>query len=165
MKEKIKENISTTYTAYGITIDDINTALNYINNPYISKNVIINAIPDDILFHDEIVNVVNKIYDLGLQKEFIEFIKDPVNNKDALISKIPPDTPGYNEIILMVNFIADNSDLIKDYITNPDNIDFIIASIPEDTMPAAFIACPSLINSSLNFNSSIVYFNSFLAFQ
>ena len=95
------------------------------NNPSISKNVIINAIPDDILFHDEIVNVVNKIYDLGLQKEFIEFIKDPVNNKDALISKIPPDTPGYNEIILMVNFIADNSDLIKDYITNPDNIDFI----------------------------------------
>ena len=29
----------------------------------------------------------------------------------------------------------------------------IFASIPEDTMPAAFIACPSLINSSLNFNS------------
>ena len=128
-----KSEINAKLNSYGITIDDINTALNYINNPSISKNVIINAIPDDILFHDEIVNVVNKIYDLGLQKEFIEFIKDPVNNKDALISKIPPDTPGYNEIILMVNFIADNSDLIKDYITNPDNIDFIIASIPEDT--------------------------------
>ena len=127
-----KNEINSKLNSYGITIDDINTALNYINNPSISKNVIINAIPDDILFHDEIVNVVNKIYDLGLQKEFIEFIKDPVNNKDDLISKIPPDTPGYNEIILMVNFIADNSDLIKDYITNPDNIDFIIASIPED---------------------------------
>lgn len=128
-----KSEINAKLNSYGITIDDINTALNYINNPSISKDVIINAIPDDILYHDYIVNAINVIYDLGLQDDLIAFIKDPVNNKDALISKIPPDTPGYNEIILMINFIADNSDLVKDYITNPDNIDLIIASIPTDT--------------------------------
>ena len=127
-----KNEINNKLSSYGITIDDINTALDYINNPSISKNVIINAIPDNILFHDEIVDIINKIYDLGLQKEFIEFIKDPVNNKDDLISKIPPDTPGYNEIIIVINYISSNSNLIKDYITNTNNIDFIIASIPKD---------------------------------
>ena len=46
-----KSEINAKLNSYGITIDDINTALNYINDPSISKNVIINAIPDDILFH------------------------------------------------------------------------------------------------------------------
>ncbi len=123
INEKLKD--------YEITYDDLSKLLDYVDNETVPRELVISLVPDNFLYRDKVIEVINQIYDLGLDKEFIEFLKDP-SKKDDLINKIPTDTPGYVEIVFCINFIADNNALIKDYITNPDNIDNIIENIPED---------------------------------
>ena len=123
INEKLKD--------YEITYDDLSKLLDYVDNETVPRELVISLVPDNFLYRDKVIEVINQIYDLGLDKEFIEFLKEP-SKKDDLINKIPTDTPGYVEIVFCINFIADNNALIKDYITNPDNIDNIIENIPED---------------------------------
>lgn len=130
-KNKINEELS----KYGFTLDDINKLKETIYNMESAKDIVIDAIPKDIPNYDEIINVIDKIYELNLGDEFRDFIDNPVVNKDDLINSIPLDTPYYDEIINVINIVTDEqiADEIRDYITNPENIDKIIDAISKDT--------------------------------
>lgn len=123
-KNKINEELS----KYGLTLDDIKG----FEEASIPKDVIIDAIPEGP-YYDEIVNAIDKIYELNLNDKLIDFIKDP-SKKDELINSIPTDTPGYDVIVEAINKLADEQvrEDIKDYITNSENIDKIINSLPSE---------------------------------
>ncbi len=127
-----KSIINSELSIYNLSLEDINNAIDYFDNLTIPKENIINLIPDTISNYDEIIDAINKIYDMNLDKELKEFIKDP-NNKDDLINKIPNDTIGYDVIVSSINYISNNANIIKDFIVSDEYIDNIISKLPNDT--------------------------------
>lgn len=130
-KSKINEELR----KYDITLDNINALEEYLNNLDIPKEDIKDLVPTDSLYYDEILNIIDKIYELGLKNKFLDFINSS-DKKDDLIESVPKDIVGYEEIIDAINRLADSTtqEKIKDYITNSNNIDEIIDSIPKDTL-------------------------------
>ena len=128
--DESKLKLNSELEKYGLTLDDINNILYFVQNGS-TKDLIISKIPSDTPGYEDIVNAINQIYDLGFEEDIKEFINEP-NKKDYIISKIPEDTIGYEKIVEAINYIDDLN--LKDYINNPDNIDSIIDKIPEDTI-------------------------------
>lgn len=131
--EDAENKMNDKLSVIGITFDDIEKAIDYLNDFSIPKSVIIDSIPSDTPGYVEIVNAINNIYDLGLEEKFKDFIKSETK-KDDLINLVPTDTPYYDDIINTINYISDkeNIDKIKDFINN-DVIDKVIKDISPDT--------------------------------
>lgn len=129
--DEAEEKINSELNKYNLTLEDINNAIEYFDNLNIPKEDIINLIPNDISNYDSIIELIDKIYDMNLDKELKEFIKDP-NKKDDLINKIPTDTVGYDAIVSSINYISDNYNIIKDFIISDEYIDNIISKLPDD---------------------------------
>ena len=114
---------------YNITYDDLLYLNNNLHNEEVTKPIIISLVPTDLENYDEVISVINEIYELGLDDKLIDFIKGDIT-KDELISSIPSDTPNYD---LIVNYINVLSYLLEnDYFSDPNNIDKIINMVPTD---------------------------------
>ncbi len=89
-----KKLINDELSKFGLTLDDVNSITD------ITKEDIIELIPKDSLYYDEIINVINKIYD---------FDQDDI---DSIINSIPTDIPNYDKVIDGINKILNNYDRI-----------------------------------------------------
>lgn len=99
-KSKINEKLQ----SYNLTFDDINKFEDTINNIDISKDEIINLIPTDIPNYDEIIDIIDMLYELNLDDTLKDYIVNP-DSMDDLINLIPMDTPNYDEIVETINNI------------------------------------------------------------
>ena len=104
--DESKLKLNSELEKYGLTLDDINNILSYVQNAS-TKDLIISKIPSDTPRYEDIVNAINQIYDLGLEEDIKDFINEP-DKKDYIISKIPEDTIGYDKIVEALNNYKEN---------------------------------------------------------
>ena len=91
-KEKLeygKDKINNELSNYGITYEDIDDTLSYIENYELTKDEAIALIPDNIPYHDETVNAISSIYDSGLIDDVKSFVENDItkNIADVLYPK------------------------------------------------------------------------------
>ena len=123
------DEINNKLLPYNITYDDLLYLNNNLYNEDVTKPIIISLVPTDLQNYDEVINVINEIYELGLDDKLIDFIKGDIT-KEELINSIPLDTPNYE---LIVNYINVLSYLLENnYFFDPNNIDKIINMVPTD---------------------------------
>lgn len=107
-KNKINEQLK----EYNLTLDDIKKIKDDISNKDMSKDVIIELVPVDIPNYDEIVDIINKIYESNIG----DIIKDYINDKakiDEIINLIPSDILNYDQIVEFINNIVQLYDSIE----------------------------------------------------
>lgn len=93
-KNKINEELSN----YGLTLEEVNNIISNVENVELNKEDIIKLVPEDALYRDEILILIDKMYEVGLENIFNEVANNP-DKIDELIAKLPLDFPYYNEII------------------------------------------------------------------
>ena len=133
--EKGKKEFNDALSEYNITLDDLNRIEDKILDTEIPKEDLIAVIPDDIPRKDEIIDLIDKVYEYDLKNKFFDFLKSP-NKKDDIINSIPKDIPNYDEVVNDMNELLDSNiyDDIKNIVTNDDVVDDLINIIP-NTVP------------------------------
>lgn len=114
---------------YNITYDDLLYLNNNLYNEEVTKPIIISLVPTNLENYDEVISVINEIYELGFDDKLIDFIKGDIT-KDELISSITSDTPNYDLIVNSINVLSYL--LENNYFSDPNNIDKIINMVPTD---------------------------------
>ena len=127
--ENLENKLNAELSKYKITLEDLIILDEYVINYDIPKEDIINLIPSDSIYYEEITNFIDVMYELELKDIIIELIKNP-SSKEDLISKIPLDIPNYDKIIEIINNLP--AEEIKNNITKVEYIDKTIEIIPNE---------------------------------
>ena len=133
--EDAERNIKETLEQYGLTIDDIITIRELLNDKIVSKDRLKHVFSNSE-YKEQIENLIDELYD----SDFLTNLKDYIENnseeaKNNIISRIPTDIENYDEIIQEINSF--NKDTLREeiYTTILDsayNIEEIKNRIPEN---------------------------------
>ncbi len=92
---------------YNITFDELVIILEKLENNEVAKEDIIKLIPTDAENYDQIIIIIDKIYELGIDQKLIEIINNP-EKIDEIIASIPEDSPYYEDIVEGLNYVKEN---------------------------------------------------------
>lgn len=114
---------------YNLTYDELMNLNNNLYDEEVTKPIIVSLVPTDLENYDDIIKLIDEVYDLGLDDEIIDLIKGDVT-KDEIINNIPSDSPNYELIVKLINGVS--YFIENGYLTDPNNIEMIINVIPKD---------------------------------
>ena len=122
-KNKVNEALKN----FNITYEDFTVIAPVFESYELSKIDAINNVPTTLVNHDEVVNVINSIYDYELINAIKEYINTNIT-KEELLELVPNAVANYEEII---NFINNNSrEELTSYITNTTKISELMVNVP-----------------------------------
>ena len=144
-KEKLLENakielengeneINELLSSYGLTIDDIETIKDILNDQIVSKERL-KHIFSNSKYKDQINKLIDNFYDtdfLNCLKEYIETKTEEA--KEKLIDCIPKDIDNYDEIVNDIELFSKDTlreEIYSSILSNAYNIDDVKKSIPE----------------------------------
>lgn len=102
--ENAKNEINEELEKYNLTLNDVLEIKDKIENLNIPKEEVINSIPTDSPYYEDIVIIIDKIYEIDIKNKIEDFFNDQ-EKIDILISYIPTDIPNYDEIVQSINKI------------------------------------------------------------
>ncbi len=85
---------------YNLDLNKLDKISFVMDNP--SKENVISIIPNDLENYDEIIKLIDRVYELGLDEQIAQIIDNPLI-LDNLVSMIPKDDPNYEKISNLVN--------------------------------------------------------------
>ena len=144
-KEKLLENakielengeneINELLSSYGLTIDDIETIKDILNDQTVSKERLKHIFSNSI-YKDEIYELIDKLYETDFLNNLKEYIETKTElAKQKLIDSIPKDIENYDEIVKEIELFTKDTlreSIYSSIISRAQNIDEIKEYIPE----------------------------------
>lgn len=151
-----KSRINEELEDYEITLDDINNFKENISKIDISKETIINSIPSDTPYYEEIIDIINNI-DVDNLKDSIKDLVTNSSNIDKIIDNIPNETPNYDEIIEVLETYKQNSDKIIELIEAIERIE----KAEEEYNDGLALYNLSLAEYNKNYDVYVNYYNEY----
>ena len=100
----------------------------------LTKEEVISFIPKDLNIYDDVVEIINYIYDKGYSDKISKLISDI--NKEVIINIIPKEIDRYDEIVKYIKEV-DLTDLKKkviNYLLDSENVERVKEYIPKETI-------------------------------
>ena len=118
---------------YKITYKELVVIKNALEGKELSKEDVISLIPSKIEYHDQLVQVVEYIYEKGYSEKINKLISDI--DKQIIISIIPKDLENYDKVVEYINKLDTKKvrEAILQHLLDPENIDLIKSLLKEDT--------------------------------
>ncbi len=132
--EKGENELKELLSSYGLTLDDIETIKDILNDQIVSKERLKHIFTNSE-YKDQIYQLIDDFYDtdfLNCLKEYIE--TKTKESKEKLIDCIPKDIDNYDEIVNDIEFFSKDTlreEIYSSILSNAYNIDDVKNNIPE----------------------------------
>lgn len=132
--EELKKEIEDAISKYELTYEDVCLIIDVINGKELTREEAISLIPEDLKFYEQIVYIINYVYD----NHYENTLKNFINNikKDEFINKIPKNIQDYDEVVQYIKNL-DTSKIRKkilQLLLDEDHIEEIKAKIPKNAI-------------------------------
>lgn len=129
--DDLKYEVEKAVSKYDLTYEDVCLIIDVINGRNLKKNELIDLLPKDLKYFDEIVEIIDYIYENKYEQALEDFIKGI--DKQKIINLIPDNIDNYDEIVNYINGLnaTEIRKKIINYFLDEEHIETIKSIIPK----------------------------------